>query len=396
MPSNSTRYAVNVLLDPESFPGTNQSVIFNATDKKFELGTGTGVTINNHADNRITTATSDANTLNAESYFRYVATGEGTGVGKVIIGATSGQYATLYHPLHVTQPTGTNAQIIAHSLDGDDPYVRFGLQDTNVSVIGFGAKSNASNRKFQIGTYPGEDSFTFTSYWSMNHAGRVGMGEGTSPVLGKSYTDSNWQLFVTRDTDNSVDNTNISTAAIQNSTTTSTNQVKVLQLFQGVRNTNLTVGGNYNAYGASSNPRWIEFYCRNSSNTNDYLMGYFAGGRSGGGTFTVEKVNASDKRLKTDIKPLTEGLDTLLKIQPVSWKWKHNPFSGKGFIAQDLYEIYPEAVYKPLIDDNEDPEQNPWGVSQEVLIPLLVKSIQDQQKIIEELKIKVNILENKL
>ena len=32
----------------------------------------------------------------------------------------------------------------------------------------------------------------------MNHSGRVGISEGISPILGKSNTDSNYQLLVTR------------------------------------------------------------------------------------------------------------------------------------------------------------------------------------------------------
>ena len=47
MPQNDQiNYSVKVRLDPDG-QLTDQSVIWNNTSKKFELGTGTGITINN-------------------------------------------------------------------------------------------------------------------------------------------------------------------------------------------------------------------------------------------------------------------------------------------------------------------------------------------------------------
>ena len=48
-----------------------------------------------------------------------------------------------------------------------------------------------------------------------------------------------------------------------------------------------------------------------------------------------------------------------------------------GFIAQELYEIFPNAVTKPA--NAEDM----WSVDYGKVTPLLVKAIQEQQKTIE-------------
>ena len=140
MPQNDQiNYSVKVRLDPDG-QLTDQSVIWNNTSKKFELGTGTGITINNPADNRITTATSDPNTLNAESYFRWVATGPGTGQdGKLQIGNAT---AVPLQLVDIGQNPDTDNQILISSEDGDQSFLRLGMNSTDVLVTAFGSKTS--------------------------------------------------------------------------------------------------------------------------------------------------------------------------------------------------------------------------------------------------------------
>jgi septal ring factor EnvC (AmiA/AmiB activator) len=49
-----------------------------------------------------------------------------------------------------------------------------------------------------------------------------------------------------------------------------------------------------------------------------------------------------------------------------------------GLLAQDVYEIIPEVVSKPL---NE--ESDLWSISYDKLVPVLIKAIQEQQQQIE-------------
>ncbi|MEA3444454.1 MAG: tail fiber domain-containing protein, partial [Bacteroidota bacterium] len=48
-----------------------------------------------------------------------------------------------------------------------------------------------------------------------------------------------------------------------------------------------------------------------------------------------------------------------------------------GFIAQELYEIFPNAVTKPAN------EEDMWSVDYGKVTPLLTKAIQEQQQTIE-------------
>ena len=60
-----------------------------------------------------------------------------------------------------------------------------------------------------------------------------------------------------------------------------------------------------------------------------------------------------------------------------------------GLIAQEVYEVIPEAVAKP------DGIIKTWTMSYSSLIPVLIKAIQEQQEQIEELKDKIKRLEKK-
>ena len=122
-------------------------------------------------------------------------------------------------------------------------------------------------------------------------------------------------------------------------------------------------------------------------------------------------INTSDARLKEAIKPLDYGLNEIMKLKPISYKWK-NEQHGKtivpnnekeiklGFLAQDLQEVIGEVVtthsWKPISEDQKDTyvkkENERLGVNYSEIIPVTVKAIQEQQAQIEVLKDTVNEL----
>ncbi|HOF08166.1 MAG TPA: tail fiber domain-containing protein, partial [Bacteroidales bacterium] len=107
----------------------------------------------------------------------------------------------------------------------------------------------------------------------------------------------------------------------------------------------------------------------------------------------------SDRRLKTDVKDINYGIQQIMQMKPLTYQ-KHIADSivngrvilGKGmqeigFIAQDLYNIIPEVVYKP-----SDESTDFWAIDYSKLAPILVKGIQEQQTEIEELNNTINQL----
>lgn len=94
----------------------------------------------------------------------------------------------------------------------------------------------------------------------------------------------------------------------------------------------------------------------------------------------------SDRRLKTNIKPLENSLDKILKLQGVSFNWKciPNVHNQIGFIAQDVEKIFPEVVVQGTNGDLAMANQN--------LVAPVVEAIKEQQKLIEEKEAKIKKL----
>ena len=142
--------------------------------------------------------------------------------------------------------------------------------------------------------------------------------------------------------------------------------------------------------GLSGNRTFILF---ENTHSTAYVQGSIGG--AGENTQGVNYNSSSDKRLKYLITNTRYSINDLLKIKVRDYKWKDSDILCNGFIAQELNEIYPEAV--STTDNGIDPlkeGQTPWSIDYGKLTPLLVKSIQDQQKQIEELKKEIKKLKN--
>jgi hypothetical protein len=110
------------------------------------------------------------------------------------------------------------------------------------------------------------------------------------------------------------------------------------------------------------------------------------------GTSTVYSTS-SDERLKKNIEDAPSAISDISAIKIRSFDWKENGQHQKyGVVAQELQIIAPDAISTP-------PEENGiLGVDYSLLVPMMIKAIQEQQTIIEtlktdiaELKAKVNV-----
>ena len=101
--------------------------------------------------------------------------------------------------------------------------------------------------------------------------------------------------------------------------------------------------------------------------------------------------NTSDERLKENIKPITNGLTTILQLSGVTYQWKDRNTGGNderfGFIAQQVESVEPKLTFTNKVDQYK-------GVHTDAIIPLLVEALKEQQTIIDELKNRISILEN--
>jgi hypothetical protein len=105
----------------------------------------------------------------------------------------------------------------------------------------------------------------------------------------------------------------------------------------------------------------------------------------------------SDARFKENIKDLNTGIAEVLKLQPRRFDWKKgkgtNEKNVAGFIAQEIETVFPELVSE--FQDGIDDDTMYKSVGYSGLIPTLVKAIQEQQTIINDLKARVTVLEAK-
>ena len=106
---------------------------------------------------------------------------------------------------------------------------------------------------------------------------------------------------------------------------------------------------------------------------------------------------SSDSRFKTNILPIENPLQKVLKLQGVTFDWKTKEFPNRmfsenralGFIAQEVEQVIPEVV------QTENSTEGFKSVQYDKVVALLVEAIKEQQKQIEQLQQEVKELTEK-
>jgi hypothetical protein len=120
-----------------------------------------------------------------------------------------------------------------------------------------------------------------------------------------------------------------------------------------------------------------------SSGTGRTVYFTWRGGPSvGGGVQLQHGTNAwaaytSDARLKTKVADIENGIDAIMKLNPIKFKWSRELENSRivtGFTAQNVEEAIPDAVFNSW-HDNEIGDVKSYY--QDYLIPYLVKAIQE-------------------
>jgi hypothetical protein len=140
----------------------------------------------------------------------------------------------------------------------------------------------------------------------------------------------------------------------------------------------------------------------NHSTTNNTGAGYldcyyntsYIGGIQQNGASNVAFNTSSDYRLKEDLKDFN-GLNLISNLKVYDFKWKTDNTRMYGVLAHELQEIIPYVVNGNKDEVKEDGKIKVQVVDYSKIVPILIKSIQEQQDIIEELKARIEALENK-
>jgi hypothetical protein len=279
-----------------------------------------------------------------------VATSGYVGIGTSSPGAPLDVQATNgANSFYLTSTTGTNPVYSRYSNTGGFLYMgRDGSAGTD-----FGAGAYAS-ALWSTGAYPMVFGTNATERMRIDSSGNVLMGVtaqryGTCKLVAEAT--SLQAAFLGTNYAGDVSNAAVYISKYDNNTTTS-------QIFVRFLINNITLGsGQINANGASA---------------------------AAFGSF-------SDERLKENIEPLSSQLDNILALKPSEFDFKgYTDGMGHqiGFIAQDMQKVYPDVV-----SEGEDGMLMITGWSKTEA--RLVKAIQEQQVIINELKTRIEALESK-
>jgi hypothetical protein len=99
----------------------------------------------------------------------------------------------------------------------------------------------------------------------------------------------------------------------------------------------------------------------------------------------------SDERLKENITDARSYTEDLCKLRVVNYQFKADTIKTKylGFVAQEVEQVMPGLVFETETDGLEDCK----GVKLTILIPMLVKAIQEQQATIAAMETRLAALE---
>lgn len=97
---------------------------------------------------------------------------------------------------------------------------------------------------------------------------------------------------------------------------------------------------------------------------------------------TTTYATSSDYRLKENVKPIQNALNSVDALNPVTFDWKIDGSKGQGFIAHELQDILPDCVVGEK--DGEQMQCVDYGK----LTPILVAAIQELTQRIKQLESK--------
>ena len=148
------------------------------------------------------------------------------------------------------------------------------------------------------------------------------------------------------------------------------------------RSNNTASTGAYNIYSNWGDTNRNVFRIRTDGNVLNYNNSYGA---------------LSDAKLKENVADATPKLEDLCKLRVVNFNYIGDENKQLGLIAQEVEQVFPK-----LVDENPDTDAdgNETGevtksVKYSILVPMLVKALQEQQDMISALEARVSALEAK-
>jgi hypothetical protein len=143
----------------------------------------------------------------------------------------------------------------------------------------------------------------------------------------------------------------------------------------------------------------IIFYMMNSSGGENTITFDTSGNayKPGGGSWSAN----SDIRLKNNVRDYNKGTAELMQIRVR--EWEHNGkggiqagYKGLGVVADEIELVLPGTVhtYEGKLNPEDEETTDIKSVNATEITWLMVKTIQEQQAVIEQLKTRIEALES--
>ena len=332
------------------------------------IGNNAGGSLNHSGNNNVylgSYAGWDNQTGSNNTFAGYEAGRESTGSNNVFIGYQAGYNETGDNKLYI-ENSSSSTPLIYGEFDNDLLRINGTLNINNAYSLPTNSGSNgqylmtdgSGNATWStfntdnLGNHTATQNIRLNGHWLSNDGGNEGVFVTTSGKVGVGTNNPDFQFHVK---DNAASDY---VAIIENTNGGAYSNGLVVKAGQNSQSVN-------NRFITFSRPDGTEIGAVRQINSS-----------------YVDFWRPSDRRLKTNIRPTQYGLHNLMEIQVMDYVYKDDPDKlSTGFIAQQLYEHYPEAV----VVGSDDLKKDPWMVSYGSLTPLLVQSIQDQQSQLDDL-----------
>jgi len=261
--------------------------------------------------------------------------------------------------------TSLTAKLVVNATYASDTTRQFIIQDNTGTSLSFGGTGGGvkwinSENTGGGGAYPLTFQTGGAERMRIHANGSVSIG--TTSSVGKVY----------------VANTANENGVRFDTTFNNYTSVNVFSVMFG-SNTNTTNCNHFNGYSDGAN-RILIYGNGNIQNQNNSYAGI------------------SDIKLKENVTDTAPKLDKLNQVRVVNYNLKDNPEQKLlGVVAQELELIFPNMVEETTDRDSDGNllETTTKSVKYSVFVPMLIKAMQEQQAIIENLTTRLNALEGK-
>jgi len=292
-----------------------------------------------------------------------------------------------------------------------DSYINFGDADPNVGQIYYDHSGNFMSFRTNDNNAMRIDSSGNVGIGATNPSDKlVVIGDiattATMKFTGDSSTPSAG-AFVHRPASNTLA---LGTASTERMRITSGGNVAISA--GGLTSGTITVGrnGNFSSLGAVSDGNgtttaFLNAYSSASGTSNAII---YTNGTYGSATNTYGAI-ISDQRYKENIADTSPKLDKIMQVKVRNFNLIGDDLKQIGVIAQEVEQIFPSLVYERELTENVETIDEEGNVTSEIKLTgetakavkdsiftyILLKAVQEQQEIINDLKARIEILENK-